>query len=88
MKTIRVHQAIAQDVKEVLTEVLDVYGLDRIRALHLDQYGGSYNDRSTATGKSKSMHAWEIALDFDPARNSYSCKAPHAGLSRPECEEW
>ncbi|WP_300804485.1 M15 family metallopeptidase, partial [uncultured Akkermansia sp.] len=39
-------------------------------------------------GKSKSMHAWGIALDFDPVRNSYSCKAPHAGLSRPECEEW
>lgn len=88
VKTIRVHQAIAQDVQAALAEVLDVYGLDRIRALHLDQYGGSYNDRSTATGKSKSMHAWGIALDFDPERNSYSCKAPHAGLSRPECEEW
>ena len=78
VKTIRVHQAIAQDVQAALAEVLAAYGLDRIRALHLDQYGGSYNDRSTATGKSKSMHAWGIALDFDPARNSYSCKAPHA----------
>lgn len=76
VKTIRVHQAIAQDVQAALAEVLAAYGLDRIRALHLDQYGGSYNDRSTATGKSKSMHAWGIALDFDPARNSYSCKAP------------
>lgn len=76
MKTIRVHEAIAQDVKEALAEVLEVYGLERIRALHLDQYGGSYNDRSTATGKSKSMHAWGIALDFDPERNSYSCQGP------------
>lgn len=88
VKTIRVHRAIAQDVKAALAEVLDVYGLDRIRALHLDQYGGSYNDRSTASGKTKSMHAWGVALDFDPERNSYSCKAPHAALSRPECEEW
>lgn len=88
VKTIRVHQAIAQDVQAALAEVLAAYGLDRIRKLHLDQYGGSYNDRSTAGGKSKSMHAWGIALDFDPERNSYSCKAPHAGLSRPECEEW
>ena len=88
VKTIRVHQAIAQDVQAALAEVLAAYGLDRIRALHLDQYGGSYNDRSTAGGKSKSMHAWGIALDFDPERNSYSSKAPHAGLSRPECEEW
>ena len=57
VKTIRVHQAIAQDVQAALAEVLAAYGLDRIRALHLDQYGGSYNDRSTAGGKSKSMHA-------------------------------
>ena len=88
VKTIRVQQAIAQDVQAALAEVLAAYGLDRIRALHLDQYGGSYNDRSTAGGKSKSMHAWGIALDFDPERNSYSSKAPYAGLSRPECEEW
>lgn len=32
-------------------------GLNRIRALRFDQYGGSYNDRSTVSGKTKSMHA-------------------------------
>ena len=37
VKTIRVHQAIAQDVQAALAEVLAAYGLDRIRALHLDQ---------------------------------------------------
>lgn len=88
VQTIRVHQQIAGAVHAALAEVLEVYGLDRIRALHLDQYGGSYNNRSTATGMSKSMHAWGIALDFDPERNAYSCRAPHAGLSRPDCVEW
>lgn len=63
-------------------------GLDRIRALRLDQYGGSYNDRSTVSGKTKSMHAWWIALDFDLECNNYSSKAPHARISCPKCEEW
>lgn len=60
VKTIRVHQAIAQDVQAALAEVLAAYGLDRIRALHLDQYGGSYNDRSTATGKARACTPGEL----------------------------
>lgn len=88
VKTIRVHQMVTRDVQEALTEILNAYGMDKIHALHLDQYGGSYQNRSTAGGKNKSMHAWGIALDFDPERNSYPCKAPHSGMSRPECTEW
>jgi hypothetical protein len=34
------------------------------------------------------MHAWGIALDFAPATNAYSMRAPEASLSRPECEAW
>lgn len=88
LKTIRVHREIAQDVKEILEEVLAAYGLERIHALGLDDYAGSYNNRSTTGGKSKSMHAWGIALDFAAAKNSYYTHKPKASLSIPECEKW
>ena len=88
VSTIAVHKAVADHVKTALREVLEHYGLDRIRALGLDQYGGCYNYRKTTAGSSLSMHAWGIALDFCPAKNAYSMKAPEASLSAPECAAW
>ena len=88
VKTIRVHRLIASEVEAAFKEILSYYGPAKIKDLHLDRYSGSYNNRSTTSGKSKSMHAWGIALDFDAENNSYSTKAPKAALSKPECEEW
>jgi len=88
VSTIAVHKAVAEHVQAALREVLEHYGLDRIRALGLDQYGGCYNYRKTTAGSSLSMHAWGIALDFCPEKNAYSTKAPEASLSAPECAAW
>lgn len=88
LRSIRVHRLIATHVQEALREVLAHYGSERIHTLGLDLYGGSYNYRSTAGGKSLSMHAWGIALDFAPESNSYALKKPRATLSSPECDAW
>lgn len=88
VKTIRVHKLIAEPVKNALEDVLAHYGLDRIKALGLDQYSGSYNYRKSTNGSAMSMHAWGIALDFAAATNAYKMKKPQATLSKPECEKW
>lgn len=88
VRTIRVHELIAPHVKEALREVLEHYGQEAISRLGLDIYGGSYAYRSTTTGKSLSMHAWGIALDFAPETNAYSMRAPRATLSGEECRPW
>lgn len=88
VRTIRVHHLIAPHVREALREILDFYGMDEIRRLGLDQYGGSYNHRPTVSGKSLSMHAWGIALDFAPRTNAYALKSPRATLSHPDCIPW
>ena len=88
VRSIRVHRVIAPHVEAALREVLECYGLERIRELGLDQYGGSYNCRKSTGAAALSMHAWGIALDFAPATNAYSMRAPEASLSRPECEAW
>lgn len=88
VRTIRVHRQIALHVKEALAEVLAHYGQAEIRRLGLDIYGGSYNYRSSTGSSALSMHAWGIALDFAPATNSYSTRAPRATLSHPDCERW
>lgn len=88
VKTIRVHKLIAAAVLRVLERVLAIYGLERIHALGLDVYGGSYNNRKTTTGKATSLHAWGVALDFDPEHNAYAMKKPRARFSAPEYNAW
>ena len=88
VKTIRVHKLIADRVQAALKEILAHYGLEKIKALGLDQYSGSYNYRNSTNSNSMSMHAWGIALDFAAATNTYGMKKPQASLSKPECEMW
>ena len=88
VRSIRVHRVVAPHVEAALREVLECYGLERIRELGLDQYGGSYNFRKSTGASSLSMHAWGVALDFAPATNAYSRRAPEATLSRAECVAW
>lgn len=88
VRSIRVHALIASHVLQALREVLAYYGQEAIHRLGLDVYGGSYSYRTTSAGKSLSMHAWGIALDFAPEANAYSYRAPRATLSCEECRPW
>ena len=88
VKTIRVHKEIADRVQKALSEVLEYYGIEKIKQLGLDQYSGSYNYRKSTGSSSLSMHAWGIALDFAAEKNTYAMKKPQASLSKPECEMW
>lgn len=88
VRSIRVHELIAPHVQQALREVLAHYGQEAIHRLGLDIYGGSYAYRPISSGASLSMHAWGIALDFFPERNSYSMRAPRASLSAEECRPW
>ncbi len=62
------HDKVAASVQRVLHRVVSHYGEERIRELRLDRYGGCYNNRPMRGGTALSMHAWGIALDFDPRR--------------------
>jgi hypothetical protein len=88
VKTIRVHKLIAKEVEQALKEVLDHYGIEKIKKLGLDQYSGSYNYRKSTNSSSLSMHAWGIALDFAAEKNGMYTKKPQASLSHPDCEAW
>lgn len=88
VKSIRVHRVVADEVREVLEEVLAYYGAERIRELGLDQYGGSYNYRPSRGGKALSMHAWGIAFDWMPERNALRMGAPEAVLSGAAYRAW
>lgn len=88
VSTVRVHQLIAGHVEAAFKEVAEAYTQDEIHALGLDDYSGSYNYRKTASGRSVSMHAWGIALDFAAGKNAYHQTRKTASLAKPECAKW
>ena len=63
------HALIKPNLELIFAETLDHYGISAIERMGLDLFGGCFNNRNSRNGKSKSMHAWAIAVDLDPTRN-------------------
>ena len=82
------HKKVAESVQRVLQGVLDHYGEQGIKDLQLDRYGGCYANRPMRGGTNLSMHAWGIALDFDPSRNKLNWGRDRAAFAKPEYEPW
>ena len=67
---ITVHKNYGQSLIDALKLIHDSYGIDFIKEMGLDVYGGAYNNRKMRGSKDKlSMHAFGCAVDFDPKRN-------------------
>ena len=82
------HEKVHDAAERVLKRVLDHYGIDKIRALRLDLYGGCLNVRKIRGGSGWSMHSWGIAFDFDPDHNSLKWNHTRAAFAKPEYNKW
>ena len=82
------HRKVHDSIGRVLQNVLESYGMDQIRELRLDVWGGCYNKRKMRGGDRWSMHSWGIALDYDPNRNKLSWGRDRSKFGRAEYEEW
>jgi hypothetical protein len=78
------HKLIAKQLKDALTEILQVYGLTKIKQLGIDLYGGCFNFRKMRGGSDWSRHSWAIAIDLDPERNQLEETSATARFARPE----
>ena len=81
---VRCHKLIAPNLKAVLVDLLKHYGLEKIKELGIDLYGGCFNYRKMRGGSSWSKHAWGIAIDLDPARNTLKETKKTARFARAE----
>lgn len=84
LTSITCHRLIAVPLTRIFQRTLEHYGLERIRELRLDIYGGCFNNRPIRGGSRPSLHAWGIAVDLDPERNTLYMSAPEAAFSGPE----
>lgn len=82
------HQKVHDSIGRVLQNVLETYGIEQIRELRLDVWGGCYNKRKMRGGDRWSMHSWGIALDYDPNRNRLKWGRDRSRFAREEYEDW
>jgi hypothetical protein len=81
---VRCHKLIAPNLKAVFADLLAHYGYEKIKELGIDLYGGCFNYRKMRGGSSWSKHAWGIAIDLDPARNTLKETKKTARFARAE----
>lgn len=88
IRTFQLHNKVAQSAERVLERTLEHYGIGGIRKLNLDVFGGSYVKRKMRGGSNWSMHAYGIAIDFDPANNTLRQHHDTAKFAKPEYKDW
>lgn len=64
VKTIRCHEKVAESLLSIIQEISESEYRDLLR-----KYAGCYAYRKSRSSANLSMHAWGIAIDFDPANN-------------------
>ncbi len=82
-RKITCHKLIAEDLLAVLNDLLAHYGLDRLKELEIDLFGGCFNFRKMRGGNKWSRHSWAIAIDLSPEKNGLKTKRPQAQFSKP-----
>lgn len=80
----RCHNLVAGKFIKVFTEILNTYGIDKIKELGIDLYGGCFNFRKMRGGNDWSRHSWGVAIDLDPERNQLKETSKTARFARPE----
>ena len=84
VKTTTVHKLVKNDLEAIFKEILEVYGIEKIKRLGLDQFSGLYFPRLKRGGSTPSIHSWGIAIDLYQSKNLLRMRTGTALFSKPE----
>lgn len=84
VKRMQCHKLVADKLKAIFAEILEVYGLSKIQELGIDRFGGCFAFRVQRGGTDYSVHCWGAAVDLDPERNKLKETKKTARFARPE----
>jgi len=82
------HKKIHDSLERIFEKTLNHYGIDKIKELRLDSFGGCLNVRKMRGGSSWSIHSWGAAIDLDPDRNQLKWGKDKAVFAKPEYTEF
>ena len=75
---------VKDSLERIFKKTLEHYGLQKIKELRLDVFGGCLNVRKMRGGSAWSMHSWGIAIDLDPDNNQLKWGKDKATFAKPE----
>lgn len=78
------HKLVKGKFLDVFTDLQKTYGLEKIKELGIDLFGGCFNFRKMRGGSDWSRHSWGVAIDLDPERNLLKESHKTARFARPE----
>lgn len=81
---VQCHKLIADPLHNALSDLLNHYGIVKLKQLELDIWGGCYNFRKMTNGNRWSRHSWGIAVDLNPQKNTYAMKKEQAQFAKAE----
>ena len=82
------HKDVKDDLEAIFNDILEYYGLEKIKELKLDLFGGCYNKRKIRGGSRWSTHAFGIAVDIAPQYNQLHYNKDKALFARPEYDKY
>jgi len=88
LRKMTLHTKVAPGALRVLEKASAIFSRAERENLGLNLFGGSLNVRKMRGGTKWSMHAWGIAIDFDPQRNALTTHAPKSRLSQADARPW
>lgn len=83
IKKFSAHELVCEPIERIFKRTLDYYGMEKIKDLGLDLWGGCLNVRKIRGGSGWSMHSWGIAVDMDPDNNQLKWGRDRATFSKP-----
>lgn len=81
-----IHKKAHDSAARCFARIAEAYDEKKRAELGIDLFGGCLNVRPMRGGGEYSMHAWGIAIDFDPARNQLKWNSSKARLARSDAE--
>lgn len=78
------HAKVRESLERLFVRTLDHYGIEEIRKLRLDLFGGCLNVRKMrGSATAWSIHSWGCAVDIDPEHNPLNAHRAQASLDNP-----
>lgn len=82
VRKVSVHRLAQTKLLGALEEIRDHYGIDQLRTLGIDRFGGILNVRRKRGGTTWSTHAWGVAIDLWPSANQLAWKKDRAVFAK------
>jgi hypothetical protein len=83
-----IHEKVHDSAKRCFDRIADAYDAEGRKLTGIELFGGCLNVRKMRGGSSWSMHAYGVAIDFDPARNQLRWGRDKARLAQPDCRRF